>query len=310
MIKKLLFVVILSVFACIEATAGLTAHYGKVNDAYNFWFYEPDGADSHKKPLVVFLHGSSLCGNDLNRVKRYGTIAAIERGRDIDAFVIAPQNPGSSWKADKVMRIVDWAEKHYNIDKNRIYVLGMSLGGYGTIDVAASYPDRIAAAIAMCGGGTVKSMGDLNKVPLWIVHGTGDRAVSISQSDKVVAAMRNADAATPRLIYNRVPGMNHSAPARMFYMPETYEWLFKHSLTDKNREVKDAFAIHGASPFRSAYEGLTFSRSKSQASAAKSGKAYKSSKKSKSGKHLAKGKKSKKRQYAHAKSKKGKRSDV
>ncbi|MDE6536350.1 MAG: dienelactone hydrolase family protein [Muribaculaceae bacterium] len=254
--KKLL-IIFLSVFTFIQAQGVLTAERGKVADAYNFWLSTPDGkTDDEKKPLVIFLHGASLCGTNLDRVRRYGTIDAIERGRDLDAYVIAPQNPGGAWKPSKIMKIVEWVETNFDdVDSERIYVLGMSLGGYGTIDFAAAYPDRVAAAIAMCGGGTSRDLANLNEVPLWIIHGTADAAVSIAQSDKVVAAMKDSDETTPRLIYDRIPGMNHSQPARMFYLKDTYDWLFSHSLADEDRPVNEAFDVN-TSKLSTAYKDL------------------------------------------------------
>lgn len=239
----------------------LDAKRGVVKDGYNFWLYEPDGAgEDEAKPVIIFLHGASICGNDMNKVKKYGTINAIEKGRKIDAFVIAPQNPGGSWSPTKVMNVVDWVCENNNVDKSRIYVLGMSLGGYGAIDVAAAYPDRIAAAMSFCGGGTHKNIAALNEVPLWIVHGIADRAVSIKESDKVVDKMKESDPDTPRLHYDRVPGMNHSQPARFFYLDESYDWLLSHSLNDEGRPVNAKFDISGAS--RHAYNGLTHSKTR------------------------------------------------
>ena len=233
----------------------IEAHHGKVAGGYNFWLATPEDT-STPKPLIIFLHGASLCGNNLDKVRRYGTIDALERGREIDAYVVAPQNPGGGWRPSKVKDVMEWVKANGNVDTSRIYVLGMSLGGYGTIDFAATYPDEIAAAIGICGGGSVKGMANLNKMPMWIVHGTADRAVTVAQSDKVVSAMREADSKTPRLIYDRVPGMNHSQPARMFYMPEIYEWLFKHSLTDKGRPVHKAIPI-SVSAMSDAYKGIS-----------------------------------------------------
>lgn len=276
---KKLFIILLSVFTFIQVEAALTAERGKVADAYNFWLYTPDGkTDDEKKPLVIFLHGASLCGTNLDRVLRYGTIDAIKRGRELDAYVIAPQNPGGAWKPSKIMSIVEWVEENYDVDSERIYVLGMSLGGYGTIDFAATYPDRVAAAMALCGGGTAKDLGNLNEVPLWIVHGTADAAVSIQQSDKVVAAMKESNSSTPRLIYDRVPGMNHSQPARMFYLKDSYDWLFSHSLADEDRKVNDAFEVSNEK-LRTAYQNLR-SVPSSKKSATKS-KTRKKSKRSK-----------------------------
>lgn len=187
---------------------------------------------SNAKPLVVFLHGRSLCGTDLNRVMKYGTMAAIKRGLELDAYAIAPQNPGGAWSPDKIIKLVDWVAERYPIDTDRVYVLGMSLGGYGTIDFTAAYPDRIAAAIAMCGGGSRRDLSGLNQVPLWILHGTADAAVSVNESRKVKNKMETAGS-TPLLRYEEWPGVDHGTYARMFYHPLTYEWLFKHNLQDR-----------------------------------------------------------------------------
>lgn len=255
MIKRISLLALLIAIFTIGANASrITSHRGTVADGYNFWLVEPDDS-MEAKPVFIFLHGASLCGNDLNKVRRYGTLDAVEKGRELDAYVIAPQNPGGAWSPKKVMNVLKWVEDYYNVDYDRIYVLGMSLGGYGAIDFAATYPDDIAAAMAFCGGGSVKDLSGLNDIPLWIVHGTADRAVSVSQSDKVVEAMKSANSATPRLIYDRIPGMNHSQPARLFYLEETYNWLLSHSLKDQNRPVAQGFSITN-DLMRTAYSGL------------------------------------------------------
>lgn len=233
----------------------LVAHKGKVKDGYNFWLYQPKEINT-PKPVVIFLHGASLCGRDMNKVRRYGTIDAVEKGRQIEAFVLAPQNPGGAWKPEKVMNVLDWVKANHKVDTTRIYVLGMSLGGYGTIDFATTYPDKVTAAMAFCGGGTKKDYSTLTQVPLWIVHGTADRAVSVKQSDIVVNAMKKCEGGAPRLHYDRIAGMNHSAPARIFYMKECYEWLFEHCLTDSARTVAPKFTISNQT-LRTAYRDLS-----------------------------------------------------
>jgi len=222
----------------------LTAYTGKVPDGYDFWLRAPlKDQGSVRKPLVIFLHGASLSGTNLNRVLRYGTLDAIKRGLNLDAYVLAPQTRGS-WVPRKVMNDVDYVLEHNaDVDTTRIYVVGMSLGGYGSIDVANAYPDRIAAALSFCGGGTGNDYTGLSQVPIWIIHGTADRAVPISRSDMVAAALKKIDGDTPRLIYNRVPGMNHGQPARFFYVPQFYEWLFKHSLADAGRPIAEGFKV-------------------------------------------------------------------
>lgn len=194
------------------------------------------------KPLVIFLHGASLCGKNLKDVLRYGTLDAMDRGLEIDAYVLAPQNPGGAWNPEKLIKLVEWASReHPGLDTTRVYVLGMSLGGYGALDLPAAYPERIAASMSICGGATSRMIGNLNKVPLWILHGTADVAVPINCSDRVVAAMRR-DSVPQRLIYSRLKDYNHSQPCRLFYMYETYDWLFSHRTTDENRPLnKDIY---------------------------------------------------------------------
>ncbi len=243
--KILIIATILSIFNCQFSDSHaqhLTAHRGDVKDAYNFWFYEPP-TDSieQRKPMVVFLHGKSLSGKNLNRVKRYGPINALEMGMHIDAYVIAPQT-SNGWTPQRVMRLVDWAVEHYAVDTNRVYLIGMSMGGYGTLDVAGTYPDRFAAAMALCGGSTLKELCGLNRMPLWILHGTADRAVGIGASQRVVDAMEACDSAA-RLIWTPLKGANHGRLARIFYLPKTYEWLFSHSLADRDRTVNRDYDI-------------------------------------------------------------------
>lgn len=292
MIKKsILLAAFLLLAISTSFAAGLESFTGKVKNGYNYWFYTPEEADVEGgKPLVIFLHGRSLCGSDLNKVKRYGTIDALEKGREIDAFVLAPQNPGESWNPAKIMNVVEHVCAENNIDTDRIYVLGMSLGGYGAIDFAATYPDRIAAAIGMCGGATVKNLDGLASMPLWIIHGTADSAVPVSASDKVVQAVKNAQKdGVNRLQYDRVPGMNHSKPARVFYKQEVYDWLFSHSLKHEGRPIAPTVTVNDDF-FKNAYSNMKSSKKKATPTASTAKKETKptaSAKDTKTGKKAA-----------------------
>lgn len=225
-------------------TGTLVAKRNILFNGYNFWVRTPEGYDPHgeKQPLVIFLHGASLCGHDLNRVKRYGPLDALTKGLDIPAVIVAPQNPGGSWKPSKLNDILEWTKANYQIDSTRVYVLGMSLGGYGTMDFAGTYPDKIAAAMALCGGCTLKDQSGLGKLPFWIMHGTGDRAISVSQS-KIVVSYLQAAKADERLRFDWLPGASHGALARIFYLEKTYQWLMSHSLNDPTREVNREISI-------------------------------------------------------------------
>ena len=237
--RKTLFLLILFLVSLkVSAFDYLRAVKDEIPGGYNFWVYTPVDYfySMEQTPVIIFLHGASLCGRNLDRVRRYGPLDAIVKGRDIDALTIVPQNPGGAWSPKKIMDVVDWVKTHYACDTTRVYVLGMSLGGYGTMDVCGTYPDRIAAGMALCGGCSLKDVSGLGKLPFWIIHGTADRAVSVKQSKVVVKKLKEGSNDS-RLIYDWWQGANHGTPARVFYLKKTYQWLFSHSLVDKDRPV-------------------------------------------------------------------------
>ena len=243
--KKILFTIFLA-FSALHMSAYdfLRPVKDSIPNGYNFWVYTPIDYfySQEHTPVIIFLHGASLCGRNLNRVRRYGPLDTIVKGREIEALTIVPQNPGGAWNPKKIMDVLDWVKRNYACDTTRVYVLGMSLGGYGTMDVCATYPDRIAAGMAFCGGSSLKDVSGLGKLPFWIIHGTADRAVPIKQSKVVVEKLKESGNDT-RLLYDWWQGANHGAPARLFYLRKTYEWLFSHSLLDKDRPVNRDISI-------------------------------------------------------------------
>jgi predicted peptidase len=255
--KKITFILML-VIVSISASAYdfLRPVKGQIPGGYDFWVYTPQDYfySLETTPVVIFLHGASLCGHDLSRVRRYGPLDAIVKGREIDALTIVPQNPGGAWSPKKIMQVLDWVKANYQCDTTRVYVLGMSLGGYGTMDVCGTYPDRIAAGMALCGGTSLKDVSGLGKLPFWIIHGTADRAVSINQSKEVVDKLQSSNNDS-RLRYEWLEGGNHGTPARIFYLRKTYDWLFSHCLLDRNRPVNKDIDI-GLTDIHKAYSDI------------------------------------------------------
>lgn len=223
---------------------------------YNFWVYTPPDYyySLENTPVIIFLHGQSLCGNNLERVRRYGPLHAIIMGREIEALVIVPQNPGGAWNPKKINDVLEWTKRNYAMDSTRVYVMGMSLGGYGTLDFAGTYPDKVAAAMALCGGCSLSDESGLGRLPLWILHGTADRAVPIKQSKAVVDELQRTGNDS-RLRFDWMKGASHGALARILYMKKTYDWLFSHSLLDKNRPVNRDIDI-STSDFSKAYQDM------------------------------------------------------
>lgn len=232
-------------------------HHNVVKDSYNFWVSVPDTYEEQKGviPVVLFLHGASLRGTDLNRVRKYGPLDAISMGRDINAIIIAPQNPGGAWNSVKVLNILEWVCKQYAVDTNRIYLIGMSLGGFGTIEFLANHGEKIAASMELCGGTIRKDLCKLNLVPLWIIHGTADRAVPVSRATEIYESMKKCGP-TDLLRLDKWAGVNHGDLARLFYLKETYDWLFAHSKADNPRQVNKEIKIAKEDMSR-AYKDIT-----------------------------------------------------
>lgn len=222
--KRLVFLLVL--LSPLVSNAQLLPQYSE--SGYNYWLYLPhDSILKNNPPLLVFLHGRSLSGTDLNKVKKYGVIHEIEKGREIPAVVIGPQVSSGSWDPAKIMKLVKQIENEYKTDSSRLYVCGMSMGGYGTMHFAGAYPEETTAAVALCGGGNEKDACDLASIPLWIQHGTADEAVPVSESRKMKDAIQKCNGGE-FLLYREIEGANHGAMERVFRSDELYDWLFKH----------------------------------------------------------------------------------
>ncbi len=195
--------------------------------AYNFLIDTVGYRAEVKCPLLIFLHGRSLSGYDLNRVKRYGVLYAKNRGVEIpSSLVVAPQTAGG-WDPDKIKDVLNYVLANYNVDEKRVYVCGMSMGGYGTMDFVGKYPESVAAAVAICGGGIVGDAEKLATVPVWIQHGSADRAVPASESRKIYQAIKKANPESETVL-TIIPGGTHGSVERLFHKSDMYDWLFKH----------------------------------------------------------------------------------
>jgi predicted peptidase len=261
---RTIFTFLLLAFICLTAIAKgtITKHEQEVSNGYNFLLYEPENT-GEKLPIIVALHGGSVCGNNLDMVDNFGPMDALESGMELSAYVIAPQNSSrGDWSADKIMNIVNYVAEHYSVDTDRISAIGMSMGAYGVADLIAAYPDNIAAGIVLGGGLAHGDAASLNKVPLWIIRGLKDRDEAIARTEKTVKDMQESDPTTPRLVYTKVEGLEHRQHERALYMTDFYNWLISHGITDEGRTVKPVFEVSTKTLSKS-YKGLNI-RSTSQ----------------------------------------------
>ncbi len=244
----------LIMLACanIAAYATVTYHTVEVPGGYDFVFYAPDTV-SEPMPLIISLHSRSASGNYLRDVDRFGTIDAIESGMRLDACVLAPQATGDRWDAEKIMKDVEYVIAKWNIDPDRVYAIGMSMGGDGVAELASLYPDRIAAAIILGGGAPSAQADSMSQVPLWVIRGLNDRPGAIRRTDDMVESIRAID--DSRIAYSRVKGVDHRQHERMLYMPCFYQWLLSHTLRQPGRPVSPTFDITSRM-LKDAYRGL------------------------------------------------------
>jgi predicted peptidase len=202
-------------------------------------------ADGDKLPLMLFLHGYGECSNDkLDLVKIHGPAKIVETKPDFPFIVVSPQcppplgddaksgkrTPGDAmnlirqaWKPEELIKLIDHVSGELNVDKERIYVTGLSMGGYGTWRMAATYPDRIAAAIPICGGGEPDKWAKaLAGVPIWAFHGDKDSIVPVTESRHMVYALKQIGGDVKITIY---PGVEHNSWEQTYNNQEVYDWL-------------------------------------------------------------------------------------
>ena len=209
--------------------------YREVLQTYeaNYLIYLPEGYESDSKqwPLVLFLHGAGERGSDIELVKRNGPPKLVEEGQKFPFILVSPQCPERAiWDNKLLIALLDEVESKYNVDKCRVYLTGLSMGGHATWSLAIQSPERFAAIIPVCGRGYPQDVYVLKDVPVWVFHGQKDDIVSIIDGQKMVNALENAGGFVKFTIY---PEAGHDAWTETYNNPEVYIWLLSHSLEDK-----------------------------------------------------------------------------
>ena len=202
-----------------------------------YLLFLPDGYGKRQKhwPTILFLHGAGERGSDLNLVKKHGPPKIVEEQKDFPFIVVSPQCPQDRWWTEEVevlINLLDDIVNRYNVDTERIYLTGLSMGGYGTWTLAAAYPQRFAAIAPICGGGERYMADKFKNVPVWAFHGAKDNVVPPVKSEEMVNAI-NARGGNARLtVY---PDAAHDSWTATYDNPELYDWFLKHR---KSRKIK------------------------------------------------------------------------
>jgi predicted peptidase len=184
--------------------------------------------DGDPWPLVLFLHGAGERGADLDKVKIHGPPKLIEAGEKIPAIVASPQCPAETWwteHLDALVALLDDLEERLNVDPDRIYVTGISMGGYGTWALAALQPERFAAAAPVCGGGSgVATAIQVRELPIWAFHGEADQVVPVEESQRIIDAIARFGGTKAKL--TTYPGVGHDSWTQTYEDDAFWQWLF------------------------------------------------------------------------------------
>jgi predicted peptidase len=241
-------------FLCIAAISAFSQiprfsnqQYIDGKDTLRYRQLVPDYDTLRKYPLVVFLHGAGERGHDNEAQLKWGVMnfAADESMMKYPAIVIAPQCPANlTWSnfsrkknsremhleinpsrpMELVIALINKLTKELRIDKNRIYITGLSMGGYGTFDAIERYPNLFAAAVPVCGGGDVSKAESIARIPIWIFHGSEDSAVDPLYSLDMVQALTKAGAHPG---FTQYPEVGHFSWLGAYSDPLMIEWLFR-----------------------------------------------------------------------------------
>ncbi|MGI8601730.1 MAG: prolyl oligopeptidase family serine peptidase [Verrucomicrobiales bacterium] len=192
-----------------------------------FWLWLPKRPPFAGSPLMLFLHGAGERGDDLKLVKKHGPPRLVEANKDLQPFIlISPQCPKErSWNIDQLKELVDALAEKYRADKSRLYITGLSMGGFATWEMTAKYPDLFAAAIPICGGGNPKDAEKVKRIPFRVYHGAKDEAVPVHRSQQMVDALKKAGARDVEI--EIFPDIAHESWTPVYANPQTYAWLLK-----------------------------------------------------------------------------------
>jgi predicted peptidase len=198
----------------------LPADYGRANKTW---------------PLIMFLHGAGERGKNLEAVKKHGPPKMIAQGKQFDFIIVSPQCPNDLWwpeQTDILINLLDDVEKNYRVDTDRVYLTGLSMGGFGTWTMAEKYPNRFAAIAPICGGEERYMASRLKNVPVWAFHGAKDKVVPVQRSQEMVDEVKAAGGDAKLTIYSEA---EHDSWTQTYENPELYQWFLSHRISDRKK---------------------------------------------------------------------------
>ncbi|MEN8773067.1 MAG: prolyl oligopeptidase family serine peptidase [Akkermansiaceae bacterium] len=214
----------------------LTEDWEKMEyESLKFRFYSEKRMSPKKRhPIMIFLHGKGSGGSD-NEKQLNGIVRNFAGGKfhkKNPSFIFAPQCPDDSkgWRGeylDDVIGLLKTAIKNLPVDEDRIYITGVSMGGFGTWSALAEAPELFAAAVPVCGGGNPGTAKAIKDIPIWTHHGVADPVVSVEFTRRMVEALKKEKGNIKYTEYDEASGIKHDAWTPCYSNPEVYEWIYE-----------------------------------------------------------------------------------
>ena len=201
-----------------------------VSESLSYYLYFPKDYESEKNkkfPLLLFLHGGGESGDSLSTIKSNGPPKLIVQGKQFPFLILAPQNPYKKkwWNTRAVVQLLDTIVENNRVDKNRVYLTGLSRGGSAAWEMAVQYPDKFAAMAVVCGMTPLPYANWINKdLPIWVFHGDQDKSIPISESVNMVDKLRAMGYNVKFTIYE---GVGHNSWENAYTNEELYSWFAK-----------------------------------------------------------------------------------
>lgn len=203
----------------------------------NYLLHVPEQSQANPEklwPSILFLHGLGESGDNPSDVLRYGVPQYIAEQPDFPFIVIAPQCPENTWwpeLSDSLDILLEQCCGSLAIDTKRLYLTGLSMGGFGSWYLGTIWPGRFAAVAPVCGGGYwfhgfPERVAALKNVPVWAFHGAKDDVVPLTASEEMVNTLGNCGGNVKLTVY---PDANHDSWTETYNNPELYNWFLKHS---------------------------------------------------------------------------------
>ena len=206
---------------------GLKQKTGEITMLNYLLYVPPEYSEDHttRWPLMLFLHGAGERGDDLEKVKIHGPPKLVAQGKHFPFIIVSPQCPSDEWWLPvQLSDLLDEISATYRVDQDRIYVTGLSMGGYGAWSMAIEYPSRFSAIAPICGGGDSSDVARIAHLPIWVFHGAKDSVVPLKRSEDMVEALKKVGGQVTFTVY---PEADHDSWTETYNNPELYEWFLQ-----------------------------------------------------------------------------------